>query len=138
MLTTRNILWSLAAFYIVVAIGYSVWTSIDGSPEWVGIVAFFLMFAFTAFLAFYFGFEEKPFRKKPLPEDRENAEIDEADGELGWFSPHSMWPFVCAAGVAASFASIAFGWWPIFWFAPFAIIGLLGWMFQYYRGKFGH
>lgn len=139
MRTTRNILWALTVFYIIVAVSYIVWTGvIEQDPEWVGIVGFALMALFTAFIAFYLGFENKPFARKRLPEDREDAEISDADEDLGFFMPGTMWPFITAAGVGAVFASIAFGWWPAFWFAPVALVGLLGWMFETYRGKFGH
>lgn len=138
MKTIRNLLWALTVFYALTAVGYIVWTHLDGAVEWVGAVAFALMMLFSAFIAFYLGFENKPFGRKPLPEDREDAEISDADADLGFFMPRTMWPFVTAASVGAMFASIAFGWWPIFWFIPFAIVGLLGWMFETYRGKFGH
>lgn len=121
------------------AVVYTVWTAVfDNDAEWVGIVAFALMALFTGFIAFYLGFENKPFAKKLLPEDREDAEIRDADEDLGFFMPATMWPFVTAAGVGGVFASIAVGWWPAFWLAPIALIGLLGWMFETYRGKFGH
>ena len=138
MRTVRNMLWALTAFYLIVTVMYTVWTALDGTLEWVGIVAFALMTLFSAFIAFYMGFENKPFVKKLLPEDREDAEIADADEDLGFFMPGTMWPFILAAAVGGVFASIAFGWWPAFWFAPFAIVGLLGWMFETYRGKFGH
>ncbi|SJM65666.1 cytochrome c oxidase subunit 4 [Gulosibacter sp. 10] len=139
MRTTRNILWGLTVFYALMAVIYSAWTGfIEKELEWVGAVAFVLMTLFTAFIAWYLGLENKPFSRKPLPEDRENAEIADADEDLGFFMPSSMWPVVTAAGVGLVFASIAVGWWPAFWFAPAAIVGLLGWMFETYRGKFGH
>jgi len=139
MKTTRNILWGLTAFYFAVFVGYTVWTAvIEKEAEWVGIVAFALMSLFSAFIAWYMGLENKPFARNLLPEDREEAEISEADPELGVFAPRSMWPVILAAAIAAVFASICFGWWPVFWFAPIGVVGLLGWMFEFYRGKYAH
>ncbi|WP_201613492.1 cytochrome c oxidase subunit 4 [Gulosibacter hominis] len=139
MRTNAKLLWALSVFYALVAIAYIAWTWIDaGQPEPVGSVAFVLMIAFSMFIAFYLDIEDKPFRKKRLPEDREEAEIHEADPELGFFAPHSMWPFVTAAGIGFVFASIAFGWWPAFFLAPIAIIGVIGWSYEFYRGHYGH
>lgn len=139
MKTTRNILWGLTVFYVVMFVIYTVWTAvIDQNAEWVGIVAFALMALFSAFIAWYMGLENKPFVRNLLPEDREEAEIHEADPELGVFAPHSIWPVILAGAVGLVFASICFGWWPVFWFAPVGIIGLLGWMFEFYRGKYAH
>ena len=139
MKATRNILWALAVFYAVMSVAYITWTTINGGePEWVGAVAFILMFAFSAFIAFYMGVENKPFSIKLLPEDRDDAEIADADAELGFFAPHSIWPIFLAAVVGAIFASIAFGWWPAFFFVPVLLVGLGGWVFEFYRGRFGH
>lgn len=139
MKTLRNLMVGLIFFYAAMTVVYTVWTAvIQDDPEWVGIVAFVLMTLFTAFIAWYLSIEHKPFKNQPLPEDRLEAEIDEADPELGVFSPYSIWPAICAAGVGLVFASIAFGWWPAFFLAPIGIVGLLGWMFEMYRGKFGH
>ena len=139
MKTLRNLMIGLIFFYAVMTAFYTVWTAvIDNDPEWVAIVAFILMTLFAAFIAWYMSIEHKPFKTKVLPEDREDAEIHEADPELGVFSPYSIWPVVAAGGAALVFASIAFGWWPAFFLAPIGLVGLLGWMFEMYRGKFGH
>lgn len=139
MKSTRNILWALAVFYAIMTVFYVSWTVVnEGEPEWVGSVAFALMFAFSAFIAFYMGVENKPFAKKRLPEDREDAEIADADAELGFFAPQSIWPVLLAAVVGAIFASIAFGWWPAFFFAPVLLVALGGWVYEFYRGRYAH
>lgn len=139
MRTNANLFWGLSIFYLLCAIGYTSWTWIDqGSPEWVGSVAFTLMVAFSVFIAFYMGVEEKPFRSKPLPEDTETADIADADPELGFFAPQSIWPVLVAGGVGLVFASIAYGWWPAFFLAPIAILGVIGWSLEFYRGHYGH
>lgn len=138
MKTTRNILWALTGFYAIMTVMYSVWTSADGKLEWVGAVAFALMFAFSAFIAWYLGLENKPFAKKLLPEDRLDAEISDADEELGFFAPQSIWPIMLAGVIGAIFLSIAFGWWPAFFFAPVLLVALGGWVYEFYRGRYGH
>ena len=140
MKTTRDLLWILAGFYAVVTVAYVWWTAVAGERgiEWVGAVAFALMFAFSAFIAWYLGLENKPFKVKLLPEDRLDAEISDADEELGFFAPQSLWPIMLAGVIGLIFLSIAFGWWPAFFFAPFLLIALGGWVYEFYRGRYGH
>lgn len=71
-----------------------------------------------------------------LPEDRLDANIDDGDAELGFFSPWSWWPIVLAGGAALAFLGLAVGFWITFIAVPLALIGLVGWVFEYYRGNF--
>jgi len=67
----------------------------------------------------------------------DNKEADVADdaGEVGFFSPHSWQPLALGVGGALAFLSIAIGWWLLYFSAPIIMIGLYGWVFEYYRGE---
>lgn len=139
MKTTNKLLWILSAFYVVVAIVYTLWTIMhDGYLEWVGGVCFVLMAVFTAFIAFYLGVENKPFANRLLPEDRLDAEIADADPDLGFFAPQSHWPIILAAVAGAAILGVCFGWWPLFFFAPLVVVSIAGWSFEYYLGRLKH
>ncbi len=130
--------WILAGFFAFSAILYSVWTSIDGNDpgvEWAGTVALSLTTVLAAFIAFYLGRVHKA-QGAELPEDRLDANIDDGDPELGFFSPWSWWPMVLAAGAALAFLGLAIGFWIAFIAVPIVVIALVGWVFEYYRGNF--
>lgn len=139
MKSVQKILWWLFGFYTIMTAIYTYWTVITyGEPEWVGVVTLALMAVFAVFIGFYLGVENKPFRVRVLPEDRLDAEIDEADHDLGHFSPWSWWPIGLAAAVAVALIGASTGWWLAFFGAPLLIVTLFGWVYEYYRGRFAH
>ncbi|MRG58377.1 cytochrome c oxidase subunit 4 [Agromyces sp. CFH 90414] len=128
--------WILAAFFALAAAIYIAWTIIDaGEPEWVGLVAISLSAVLAAFIAFYLGRVHSA-QGGALPEDRLDANIDDGDPELGFFSPWSWWPIMLAAGAALLFLGLAVGFWISFIAVPIGIISLVGWVYEYYRGNF--
>ena len=74
-------------------------------------------------------------RIPPRPEDREDAEIADGAGEVGFFSPHSWWP-VAAAGAATvlGFGAI-FGLWLFIIGGVLVFISGLGFSLEYYVGR---
>lgn len=145
MRVNANIFWLLTVFFGLAGAVYTVWSIIDfpnnphregGSPvEWVGTLAISLGGVMSAFLAFYISITKKA-QGGELPEDTATADIDDGDPELGHFSPWSWWPFVLAFGLALIFLGFAVGIWIAFIGAPIALIGIIGWQFEYYRGNF--
>lgn len=67
----------------------------------------------------------------PAPQDRADAAISDGAGEVGFFSPHSVWP----PGIALAFALVLLG--PIFgyWLSVMGFAGLAvtirGLLFEY-------
>ncbi len=120
-----------AAFFIIVASIY--WYT---SRDPIGTTALALCGGLAFLVAFYVLYTAK--RVYPRPEDRGDGNIDEADPEYGFFSPHSWWPL--AIGFGAFLVALGF----IFavWLAVLGVVVLLlaivGWMFEYYRGDFAH
>lgn len=139
MKTLQIILYVLVAFFGVVGVGYTVWTSVFyGGPEWVGILTILLMAVFSLFIGFYLGVEKKPFINRPLPEDRLDAEIADADEELGQFSPWSWWPVLLAGTIGFTLVGVSVGWWPVFFIAPIVLWAIIGWAMEYYRHHLKH
>jgi hypothetical protein len=132
-----NMFWILAAFFGLAAIVYGTWSAIDDvdpGMEWAGTVALSLTTVLSAFIAFYLGRVHKA-QGAELPEDRIDANIDDGDAELGFFSPWSWWPIILASGAALGFLGLAVGFWITFIAIPVVIIALVGWVYEYYRGN---
>ncbi|GAA1953184.1 cytochrome c oxidase subunit 4 [Agromyces allii] len=132
--------WILAGFFAVAAAIYIVWTTLsgieaNGGPEWVGLVAISLSAVLAAFIAFYLGRVHKA-QGAELPEDRLDANIDDGDPELGFFSPWSWWPIMLAGSAALLFLGLAVGFWISFIAVGVGVISLVGWVYEYYRGNF--
>jgi hypothetical protein len=142
-----NLFWILAAFFWAADALYIVWNLIaystddgsaltPGSPvEWVGTVAIGLSGILGAFIAFYVGATRRA-QGGELPEDRVDANIDDGDPEIGYFSPWSWWPMTLAAGLALMFLGLAVGIWLMFIGAPIVLVAVIGWYYEYYRGNF--
>lgn len=128
----------LTAYFAVVAAIYIGWNIIaHGVPEWAGGTALLLTAGLTGFIAFYLFLVIK---KQPgtAPQDRLEADIDDADPELGEFSPWSWWPIVLAFACAFTLMGLAIGFhfWFSFFMAPVVLVAVVGWVFEYYRGVF--
>jgi hypothetical protein len=144
-----NLFWILTGFFFIAAIGYTVWSLIfnaqelatkssagSGAPiEWVGTVALTLCGILTAFIAFYLSRVHRA-QGGELPADIATANIDDDDPELGFFSPFSWWPIVLAASIGLVFLGLAAGFWIAIIGACVAVIALVGWTYEYYRGLF--
>lgn len=137
MKTNMNLFWILLGFFALLTAIYTTWAVIDtGRVEWVGTVALGLCAVLSAFIAFYLQLVNKS-AGGLLPEDRLDADIDDGDPELGHFSPWSWWPIALAAGVSIAFLGLAAGIWLVFYAVPIALLGIVGWVYEYYRGNFG-
>ena len=71
-------------------------------------------------------------RMDPRPEDRDDADISEGAGELGFFSPYSWSPLWCGLAAATCFLGIVFGWWLFFIGAAFTVPAVGSMLFEYY------
>jgi len=87
-------------------------------------------------VAFYVLYTSK--RVYPRPEDRLDANIDEADPEYGFFSPHSWWPLVVGFATVLVVFGLIFAVWLLVLGVVSLLIALVGWLFEYYRGEFAH
>src|ERR1700712_3359376 len=106
-----NIFWILAGFFVLAAVIYSTWTYAydaqklatdptngEGAAavEWVGTVGLTLCGVLAVLIGFYLRRSHRG-QGGELPEDIDDAVIEDGAGELGHFSPWSWWPLLVAA-----------------------------------------
>jgi hypothetical protein len=130
--------WILSIFFVLSSLVYTLWNLLDEfhrNVEWVGTVGMLLAAILSAFIAFYVG-RSHASQGGELPEDRLDANIDDGDPELGHFSPWSWWPFSLAVGAGLVILGLAVGFWICFIGVAFALVCLVGWVYEYYRGYF--
>ncbi|OCG73140.1 cytochrome c oxidase subunit 4 [Microbacterium sediminis] len=136
--------WLLAAFFAVAFAVYAIWDLLDnprGLPwyqavDWTGGTALLFSVFMASMVAFYVQLVHRGQKGVDLPEDRLDADIDDADAEMGEFSPWSWWPILLAGAAALGALSLAVG----IFLLPFAVgllaVSLVGWVYEYYRGNF--
>jgi hypothetical protein len=146
MATNAKLFWILAGFFFLVDAIYITWSLlVSAGPangaaptiEWAGTIAIGLSGALAVLVAFYLQ-RIHGAQSGELPEDRLDANIDDGDAEQGHFSPWSWWPLMLAGSSALLFLGVAIGPWIAFIGAGILIVSLVGWVFEYYRGNFGH
>ncbi|MEV0965288.1 MULTISPECIES: cytochrome c oxidase subunit 4 [unclassified Streptomyces] len=123
----RMFIW-LSVFILAMAILYGVW-----SKEPAGTTALFLAFGLSIMIGYYLAFTAR--RVDAMAQDDKEADVADEAGEVGFFSPHSWQPLLLAAGGALAFLSVAMGWWIMYFSAPLILVGVFGWVFEYYRGE---
>lgn len=142
MRTNAGLWWLLSAFFLLMAVVYTVWALITPSDaayytslEPVGTVALLFTSIMGALIAFYVGRVHKA-QGGELPEDILTSDIDDGDPELGEFSPWSWWPIVLAFSAALGMMGLAIG----VWLFPIGLgvfmVAIVGWVYEYYRGYF--
>lgn len=72
------------------------------------------------------------------PEDNPLGNVEEAEGEIGQFSPWSWWPLVLGIATALVFLGLAVGFWLSGIGGVLAVIGLVGQQFEFSRGQHAH
>ena len=103
-----------------------------GSHDPTGTTALALAVALGFLVGFYLFVTGR--RTGARPEDRPYAEISEAAGEYGFFSPHSWWPLFTAGSVAIVGIGVCFAWWLAIIGLMCVIVTALGFVLEYYRG----
>lgn len=137
----------LALFCFAACATYIIWglsdptfgnASEDGRWEPVGVIGLALVGALCSLIAFFVWRNHRSQSGTELPEDRADANIDDGEAEQGFFSPWSWWPVMLGASAALMFTGLAVGNWLCFIAVPLAAISLIGLIFEYQRGYFGH
>lgn len=137
MKTNARIFLLLTVFYIVDAAGYAIWaTVVNGKIEVIGTAAISMLVFLSGFITFYLYKTNSV--QGLVPEDRLDANIEDGDAEIGFFSPWSWWPLALGLFAALAFASLAIGWWLFFIAFPLALVAIIGFVFEYSRGQHAH
>ncbi|MFL0412102.1 cytochrome c oxidase subunit 4 [Microbacterium paludicola] len=137
MRSNIGIWWLLAGFFALMAVTYTVWSLLaTGEVEWVGSTALGFGIFMSAMIAFYIQVIHKGQHGVDLPEDRDDADIDDGDTELGEFSPWSWWPLVLAGSAAIMIVGLAVGHFLIPIALGLFVVAIVGWVYEYYRGYF--
>ncbi|MEU3689249.1 cytochrome c oxidase subunit 4 [Streptomyces narbonensis] len=123
----KMFIW-LSVFILAMAVLYGVW-----SKEPVGTTALFLAFGLSIMIGYYLAFTAK--RVDAMAQDNKEADVADEAGEVGFFAPHSWQPLSLAIGGALAFLAVAMGWWILYFSAPLILVGLFGWVFEFYRGE---
>lgn len=145
------LLWFLFGFFILADALYftwSLWDSTHGNVtshvgggikgvDWVGTLGIGLAGVLSALIAFFISRAHRA-QGGELPEDRIDATIEDGDAELGHFSPWSWWPVMLAGSATLVFLGVAVGVWIAFIGGALAIVSIIGWQYEYYRGLFAH
>ncbi len=118
-----------AVFYAIIAVIYSVM-----SGDVIGTTALALTGGLSLIIGFYVWATGR--RIGVRPEDRLDAEVEEADSDYGFFSPHSWWPLPVAVGTWLTFLGLVFATWIVVLGITVLLISVFGWLFEYQRGDF--
>ena len=119
-------------FFALVAPAY--WF-ITGDPT--GTAALTMTALLAGMVGLYLGFHAK--KMDARPEDRQDGEIADGAGELGFFPPYSWWPLWCALAQSLMVYGLALlAWWLVIIGATLGALALCGLIFEYYRGEHAH
>ena len=127
----------IAVFCFASALLYAIWSKnsdfSNHQVEVAGVAALILSGGLTGIAGSFFWFVSR--RIDPRPEDREDAEIAEGAGELGFFSPGSYWPiFLAGAGTVVGFGTALAQWWLVGSGVVLVLFCVGGLLFEYYAG----
>lgn len=118
-----------AAFYGVLAVIY--WFVTE---EIVGATALALTGGLAFLIGFYVLFTSR--RVGTRPEDDPHANIEDADPDYGFFSPHSWWPIAVSASAMVVCLGLVFAVWIVILGVGLLVLTLIGLLFEYYLGPF--
>jgi len=107
------------------------------SSDVTGTSALTMTCLLTLLVTFYLGFHAR--KMAPRPEDRQDGEIADGAGELGFFPPFSWWPMWCGITLGLIvFATALTAWWLLIIGFGLGGLALCGWIYEYYVGDHAH
>ena len=124
--------WLFGSIALFVALVTPIYWFLSYDPT--GTAALTLTFFLCALIAYYLVYTGR--RLPERPEDRKEAEVHEGAGELGFFSPRSVWPLYLGIAVAMAVTAVAVGWWLFAISVPLVGAMVCLFVFEYYRGVY--
>lgn len=118
-----------AVFYLIIATIYGLMTG-----DILGVVVLGLTGILALMIGSYVLHAGR--RVGARPEDRLDGEVDEADPNYGFFSPHSWWPLPVAFSVFVIFLGFIFATWIVAMGVVFLLYSVAGWLYEYETGPF--
>jgi hypothetical protein len=106
------------------------------SKDPTGTTALALAIGLAFLTGFYLLFTGRRLPRRP--EDNPRADIEEGTGELGFFSPHSWWPLFVGLAATTAAVGVAVGWWLFLIGMLMVVLATIGFVFEYYRGRYAH
>ncbi len=126
---------ALTGFFFVATVIYGIFA---GSVEPVGVVALALTTGLTLIIGTFLLFSARRL-EGARPEDNEDAEVADGAGDLGFFSPGSLWPFGMALAAAVTAVATAFLLvWLMVIAVGFLLVTICGLQFEYHRRPTSH
>lgn len=122
----------MGTFFGLVAVVYM----IVADFEVIGSTAFVMLTFMAYMIGGYLWLVSR--RIPPRWEDRPDAEIAEATGEIGVFSPTSWWPLIAGLGTALAFLAAAIGWWIMVPAIAVSALGIIGMVMEFSTGQHAH
>lgn len=131
---TNGIIFNLlGCFLIPVGVVYGFMTHFK---DWAGFPALIVTALMCLFVGSFLSFTAK--KHPEQPSDDLEGEIAQAAGDYGFYSPWSWWPLVLGIVCTIAVTGLAVGWWLLLLAVPLAVIGLVGWVYEYNRGNHAH
>jgi hypothetical protein len=136
MKTEYRIFLIVTAFLFSACAVYAWWTQYESPThtiEVIGVMGLALSGLLCLMCGGYFWFISR--RIDLRPEDRDDAEIIDGAGEIGFFSPGSYFPFGMALSVlVAGIGLVYLSWWIIALGIVAILVTTSGMLFEYYTG----
>lgn len=134
MKTESRLFYGIGAFILVMSVVYTVATSNSSRGlEPVGVACLLLTAGLCLMCGFFFAWSGK--KSDPRPDDDLDGEIDDIEGDFGFFAPHSWWPLLLAGACALLMFGVAVGWWFVIISMPLLVLAVIGWTFEFFRGE---
>lgn len=110
------------------------WIFVGEKTETAGIVALLFAMGLGALIGGYLLFTAR--RMEPRPQDLADAEVADGAGELGNFSPRSLWPFFIAFALFLAMLGMMIGVWLGLIAGVLVLYTVIGLVFEQYRNRF--
>lgn len=136
MRTTTRLLYLIGFSFLTVDAAYLVWSLVAENFELIGLMTIGFSGLLCLLMAFYFGRVLTAGGPTLWAEDDPEAEVDDGDPEMGFYSPYSWWPVMLAGAICIALLGFAINAWIMFIAIPLLLITIVGWTYEYYRGYF--